>query len=84
MSFLRQGDFNVVIVAWGNGARPPNYNQAASNTRLVGTQLRLTIDMLVQVGGRLSDMHLIGHSLGSHTVGYAGRLLQGRLNRITG
>lgn len=79
-----QGDFNVIIVAWGKGATAPNYNQAVSNTRMVGTQLRLIIDMMVRAGGKVGDMHLIGHSLGAHTAGYTGRLLHGRLGRITG
>ncbi|XP_062601983.1 uncharacterized protein LOC134263629 [Saccostrea cucullata] len=83
-ALLKKGDFNVIIVAWGRGATAPNYNQAASNTRMVGTQLRLIIDMLVRAGAKVSDMHLIGHSLGAHTAGYTGRLLHGRLGRITG
>lgn len=84
MYFFCQDDFNVIIVAWGKGATAPNYNQAVSNTRMVGTQLRLIIDMMVRAGGKVSDMHLIGHSLGAHTAGYTGRLLHGRLGRITG
>lgn len=71
-------------MAWGKGATAPNYNQAVSNTRMVGTQLRLIIDMMVRAGGKVGDMHLIGHSLGAHTAGYTGRLLHGRLGRITG
>lgn len=82
--FFCQDDFNVIIVAWGKGATAPNYNQAVSNTRMVGTQLRLIIDMMVRAGGKVGDMHLIGHSLGAHTAGYTGRLLHGRLGRITG
>lgn len=84
MGFFCQDDFNVIIVAWGKGATAPNYNQAVSNTRMVGTQLRLIIDMMVRAGGKVGDMHLIGHSLGAHTAGYTGRLLHGRLGRITG
>ncbi|XP_061175612.1 uncharacterized protein LOC133184539 [Saccostrea echinata] len=83
-ALLKKGDFNVIVVAWGRGATAPNYNQAASNTRMVGTQLRLIVDMLVRAGGKVSDMHLIGHSLGAHTAGYTGRLLHGRVGRITG
>ncbi|XP_078317695.1 pancreatic lipase-related protein 2-like [Crassostrea virginica] len=83
-AFLKKDDFNVIIVAWGRGATAPNYNQAVSNTRMVGTQLRLIIDMLVRAGGQVGDMHLVGHSLGAHTAGYTGRLLHGRLGRITG
>ncbi|XP_052686468.1 pancreatic lipase-related protein 2-like [Crassostrea angulata] len=83
-SFLTKGDYNVIIVAWGAGAAAPDYNQAVSNTRMVATQTRLIIEGLVQAGGRLADIHLIGHSLGAHTAGSTGRQLGGKIGRITG
>lgn len=82
--FRWQGDYNVIIVAWGAGAAAPDYNQAVSNTRMVATQTRLIIEGLVQAGGRLADIHIIGHSLGAHTAGSTGRQMDGKVGRITG
>lgn len=74
----------MIIVAWGAGAAAPDYNQAVSNTRMVATQTRLIIEGLVQAGGRLADIHIIGHSLGAHTAGSTGRQMDGKVGRITG
>ena len=35
-------------------------------------------------GLRYDDVHLIGHSLGAHCVGYVGKNLTGQIGRITG
>ncbi|ESO92402.1 hypothetical protein LOTGIDRAFT_233162 [Lottia gigantea] len=82
--FLKAEDFNVIIVGWGNGAKFPDYPQAVSNTRLVATQTNRLILELVKLGGRMDQIHLIGHSLGAHTCGLCGYLLKGKLKRITG
>ncbi|XP_021343703.1 pancreatic lipase-related protein 2-like [Mizuhopecten yessoensis] len=82
--FMKLEPMNVVVVAWGAGATFPDYFQAVANTRMVGTQVRLMIDQMVLTGARLTDFHLVGHSLGAHTSGYAGYLLHGKLGRISG
>ncbi|KAK3770280.1 hypothetical protein RRG08_029935 [Elysia crispata] len=77
------GDFNVIIVDWSMGNKPP-YTQATANTRVVGAQIALLVDLLMKGKGLgSSDFHLIGHSLGAHTAGYAGERIPG-LGRITG
>ncbi|XP_063431169.1 inactive pancreatic lipase-related protein 1-like isoform X1 [Mytilus trossulus] len=82
---LKLENMNVVVVTWGPGAAFPNYDQAVANTRMVGTQIRLIIDMMVDhARAKFSDIHLIGHSLGAHTAGFTGWLLHGRLARISG
>ncbi|XP_050080088.1 uncharacterized protein LOC126567819 [Anopheles maculipalpis] len=63
----------VICVDWENGAKLPNYVRAAANTRLVGRQLALLLRLLRTHNGlRLSRVHLIGFSLGSHVAGFAG------------
>ncbi|XP_067679044.1 pancreatic lipase-related protein 2-like [Haliotis asinina] len=81
---LRLGDFNVITVDWKKGAEFPNYDQAVANTRLVATQIRVVVDMLLSRGLKLQDLHLLGHSLGAHTSGYAGFLMKGKVGRISG
>jgi phosphatidic acid-selective phospholipase A1 len=39
---------------------------------------------LDKTGGTLENVHLLGHSLGAHISGNAGRYLNGSLGRITG
>lgn len=85
---LLREDCNVLIVNWIGGAGPP-YAQAVANTRLVGAMLARLASQLINIGKILpAKMHMIGHSLGAHTAGYAGYTLRLRyhhtLGRITG
>ena len=86
--FLKRGHFNIIQVYWEGGARTLNYFEAAGNTRLVGAQIAyLTERLHAKYGLSFDNVHIIGHSLGAHTAGYAGKRL--RLNnhpiaRITG
>ena len=80
---LKAEDLNVIVVDWAGGSLPL-YTQATANTRLVGLELGHFINYLVKNHGvDPADIHIIGHSLGAHTAGYAGSMVQG-LGRITG
>jgi len=81
-------DVNVVRVDWSSGNGFP-YEQATANTRVVGAQIALFIRRLRdQFYMNPADFHIIGHSLGAHTAGYAGDRYAGSrvegLGRITG
>ncbi|XP_043465079.1 pancreatic triacylglycerol lipase-like isoform X1 [Leptopilina heterotoma] len=81
---LKHGDYNVIIVDWAGGSLPL-YTQATANTRLVGLEIaNLVKHLQVNYGLDMSEVHLIGHSLGAHTAGYAGEKLGGAIGRITG
>ncbi|XP_008212238.1 pancreatic triacylglycerol lipase isoform X2 [Nasonia vitripennis] len=81
---LKHGDYNVIIVDWAGGSLPL-YTQATANTRLVGLEIAHLVKHLQNnYGLDPSDVHLIGHSLGAHTAGYAGEKLNGNIGRITG
>lgn len=74
----------MVLVDWYEGADELNYMKAVQNIRVVGREVALLINSLTEENGfNLSDVHIIGHSLGAHVAGYAGEFLQG-IGRITG
>ncbi|KAK6188493.1 hypothetical protein SNE40_004656 [Patella caerulea] len=81
---LNYKDANVIAVNWKEGAAQANYFKAAANTRVVGAVAAQLIKDLKSVGGiSYSNVHVIGHSLGSHIAGYIGEIIPG-LGRITG
>ncbi|KAK6189126.1 hypothetical protein SNE40_005164 [Patella caerulea] len=82
-AFLTKSPVNVIVVGWGQGAGFP-YRQAASNTRVVGAEVALMVNTLINMTYTSPrKIHLIGHSLGAHVAGYAGDAIAG-LGRITG
>ncbi|XP_013403387.1 pancreatic triacylglycerol lipase [Lingula anatina] len=84
-AFLKHGPMNVVLTGWKNGAKAPYYPKAVANTRLVGRQIGLLVNLMVNVmGTKYDQVHLAGHSLGAHISGYAGAYLDGKIARITG
>nr|XP_047122737.1 pancreatic lipase-related protein 2 [Hydra vulgaris] len=73
---LKYEDMNVVFVDWSGGSGFP-YHQAYGNVRLVGAQLSYMIEVIKNdTGINWKKLHLIGFSIGSHLVGYAGRFLR--------
>lgn len=76
---LKIYDLNVIVVEWSEGAQPPNYFSAASNTRKVAEKIANFIDKNAIDG---SKVHCIGHSLGAHICGFASKIK--RMGRISG
>lgn len=73
----------MIAVDWKKGAQSP-YQQAASNTRVVGAEVAVFIQNFESATSlSRSKIHIIGHGLGAHIAGYAGERLKG-LARITG
>ncbi|XP_055942310.1 inactive pancreatic lipase-related protein 1-like isoform X2 [Argiope bruennichi] len=82
-ALLERGEYNVFVVDWTeyNG---PLYAQATANTRVIGAVIAKMINFLIaETGVSPESFHLIGHSLGAHTAGYAGERVP-NLGRITG
>ena len=78
-ALLKSLDVNVISVDWEDGAAAPNYPKAVSNARVVGTKIA---DFVKVSGIDLTHVHCIGHSLGAHACGFAGKIT--KFKRITG
>ncbi|KAL4218198.1 hypothetical protein ACF0H5_022934 [Mactra antiquata] len=82
-AFLKMDDYNLIGVMWFKGSRQ-FYPKAVANTRVVAAVVvNLLTGLRDNMGMKLSDVHLIGHSLGAHIAGYIGTGLPG-IARITG
>ncbi|XP_055308491.1 lipase member H-like [Sitodiplosis mosellana] len=85
-NYLKTRDCNVIGVDWSDLAKNNFYFTPARQTRDVGSYIAEMIDFMCTVkGADINTFHLIGHSLGAHTVGYAGMYTKtGKIPRITG
>ncbi|XP_055694321.1 phospholipase A1 VesT1.02-like [Lutzomyia longipalpis] len=72
-AYMQRGNFNVFVVDWGAGA---NSNYVTSRNRVgpTGTVVGNFIHFLVNSGGaNRAHISVIGHSLGAHVAGFAGK-----------
>ncbi|XP_037903383.1 pancreatic triacylglycerol lipase-like [Hermetia illucens] len=83
--YLARGEYNIFVVDWEGGAKA-GYLAASKNTKDAGEQLANFVDFLnEETGMSFNTLYLIGHSLGSHVVGYAGKYVtRGKVNTIFG
>ncbi|XP_031762470.1 pancreatic lipase-related protein 2 [Xenopus tropicalis] len=84
-AILEAEDVNCIGVDWREGSgNIKMYVQAANNARLVGAEIAYLLQVLqTEYGYPASKVHVIGHSLGAHAAGEAGKRHQG-IRRITG
>ncbi|NWR78135.1 LIPR3 protein, partial [Centropus unirufus] len=76
-------NINCIAVDWQDGAKG-TYISAVNNIRVIGAEIAYFIKTLQNIFKYSpSVIHIIGHSLGAHTAGEAGRRIQG-VRRITG
>ncbi|KAM3909943.1 pancreatic lipase-related protein 2-like isoform 2-T2 [Leptodactylus fuscus] len=82
-TMLRVEDVNCFCIDWSGGSRTL-YTQAANNIRVVGAEVAYFINKLSEeFYYHPSNIHIIGHSLGAHAAGEAGKRQPG-IGRITG
>ncbi|XP_041065248.1 inactive pancreatic lipase-related protein 1-like [Carcharodon carcharias] len=80
---LQVDNVNCISVDWRGGSQCA-FGQAAQNVRVVGAEIAYFLDELKgNYNYTLSDVYLVGHSLGAHTAGEAGKRMPG-IARITG
>ncbi|XP_076294021.1 pancreatic triacylglycerol lipase isoform X2 [Lasioglossum baleicum] len=85
--FIIHGYSDTGSEAWVRGLIDASavYPMAANNTRRVGEFLGNFLEFLNRESNlEYKDVHISGHSLGSHVAGCAGAYLNGRIGRITG
>ncbi|KAI5639761.1 lipase domain-containing protein [Phthorimaea operculella] len=84
-AFLAASDCNVIVLDWRRAASAPNYFSSARIVPEIGAHLGQFLAWLIEnAGGDWNRVHLVGHSLGAHVIGNAGRTVGGRIARITG
>jgi pancreatic triacylglycerol lipase len=78
------GAFQMVAVDWSAGAMTNNYITARNRVPSVGAFLARFVDFLHANGFiRFETTHIIGHSLGGHVCGFAGKSVsRGRVQVI--
>ncbi|NXK54293.1 LIPR3 protein, partial [Chauna torquata] len=76
-------DVNCILTDWRGGSSSL-YTEAVNNVRIVGAELVYLVNLLEKdYGYSPANIHFIGHSLGAHAAGEAGRQKPG-IGRITG
>ncbi|KAF2368030.1 Lipase/vitellogenin [Trinorchestia longiramus] len=84
-ALLSHSDCNVLAVSWQSGSSSLSYYSVQSRVPQVGEEVGRVLQYLLDHAGLSSLLlHLIGHSLGAHVSGFAGKYLNGTLARITG
>ncbi|XP_065356685.1 pancreatic triacylglycerol lipase [Calliphora vicina] len=84
-AYMQKGHINVFAINWRDQADNIYYLRPARYTVQVGRAVAKLIDLLVEEkDADPMRIHLIGHSLGSHIMGYAGSYTKYRVGRITG
>ncbi|BET01370.1 phosphatidylcholine 1-acylhydrolase activity [Nesidiocoris tenuis] len=78
-SYLQREKCNVVIVDWSEHAKGPWFISAAKNTLPVGKELAAWLD---SSGLDMSQVTLVGFSMGAHVAGDAGQFARKRLAKI--
>lgn len=82
-AYIERDDFNFIAINWLRGARTIDYIKARHRIMEVGKAVARFVDYLTTIGLNLNELICVGHSLGAHTCGIAGKHLRsGRMAAI--
>ncbi|KAM9324592.1 pancreatic lipase-related protein 2-like [Gastrophryne carolinensis] len=82
-ALLEKSDINCFCIDYENGAAPP-YTRAVNNIRVVGELVAKFIRYLNKTYNHsMSDIYMIGHSLGGQLAGEIGKRLNGLVAMIS-
>ncbi|XP_058453567.1 inactive pancreatic lipase-related protein 1-like [Malaya genurostris] len=83
--YLKVGEFNMIVVDWGEGSQSFFYPLVRNRVEAVGRTVSDMIDTLRKAYDiSLTNVTLIGHSLGAHIAGAAGKAQNGKIGTIFG
>jgi len=87
-NYFAVGDFNIFSIDWGDLESWSNYPHAAAITKPVGEHSAQLVKLLGEHVGVFENIHLVGHSLGAHVVGFIAKEVKkmglGKISRMTG
>lgn len=79
LAYLKRGQFNVILVNWSKLSALPWYITAVRNSRQVGAHVAGMVRWLeTQNAVPMSQLHVIGFSLGAEVAGFMGKNLAPR------
>lgn len=78
-AYMKKGNFNVIAVDWGKGAKVISAVTAETYTQDVGKVVNKFINFLMANGARMDDMLVAGHSAGAAAAQYTGHHSKGAL-----
>ncbi|KAH8306409.1 hypothetical protein KR018_010765, partial [Drosophila ironensis] len=83
-AWLSKGDYNIIVVDWAR-ARSVDYATSVLAVAKTGKKVAAMVNFLKDSHGlSLDSLYLIGHSLGAHVAGYAGKNIDGEPHTIVG
>lgn len=75
----------MICVDWKEYAADLSYATAKLRAKHIGKDLANVLNKITYNMTRgTENLHLVGHSMGAHIVGFAGKILRNRIFRITG